>query len=192
MTGKVYFIVVSTFVMGMLTGGFLYVTVFAPSYEADIDTVDTVDDEGIVIEGQMYGGCQEMDSCASFRIADDRRFTYLEYPGAEVINGRLSAGLSEAIFGEIGTSAFFTATEEISSFECSVYVDGIDFTYDVWLDGELFTLDTCSTALAYDEDLQTLFAEVWMFLENGETEYPVLIEEGLGGFVRDRFQNGGD
>jgi hypothetical protein len=191
MTGKVYFILVSTFVMGMLTGGFLYVSVFAPAYESDIETIGSINDDGVVIEGQMYGGCQEMDSCASFRIADDRTFTYLEYEGAEIVKGRLPNDVAVSVFKEVGTNAFFAASEEITNDSCAAYVDGLDFTYDISLGGDFYTLDTCTTALAYDEELQALFSGIWMYLEDGKTEYPVIIEEGIGGFVRDRFQNGG-
>ena len=49
MNGKIYFHFATSFVMGMLTGAFLYVTVFAPEYKKDLETGEGAVTEGVVI-----------------------------------------------------------------------------------------------------------------------------------------------
>lgn len=186
MSGRDYFILGSTFFMGMLVGAFLYITVYAPEYDSGV-SADPVDPDAVVIEGQMYGGCMETDSCASFKLVDDRTYSYLEYPGAEIESGKVPSDLASLVFDAIGTEDFFTSTLEVSNDSCQSYVDGTDFTYEVFLGDETYTLDTCRTALANDAQLQELFLEVWKFMEDPVNTYPTIIEDGPLKLFIDRF-----
>jgi len=191
MTGKIYLLLGSTFLMGAFAGAYLYVSVFAPAYESDIATSEAVDEDTVVIEGQMYGGCLRSGACASFKLIENGSYSYLAAPDAEVENGKLPKDVNEEIFDAVGTDTFFNATDEISKDFCSSFADGSDFTYEVTLGEETYTLDTCKTTFAYDDELQASFLNVWNFMQNPTTTYPVLIEEGVGGFFKDRFQSGG-
>ncbi len=192
MTGKLYFALGSTFLMGMFTGAYLYVSVFAPNYESDIASSEALDNDTIAIEGQMYGGCLRSGKCASFKLLENGTYSYLVSPDTEVQKGHLPKDATDAIFDVVGTNAFFNDTDEVSQDLCSSYVDGTDFKYEVTLDEDAYTLDTCTTAFAYDEDLQSAFLEAWDFMANPTTTYPVIIEEGIGGFLKERFQNSGE
>lgn len=192
MTGKIYFILGSTFLMGLITGGYLYLSVFAPAYESDIGTSESTNNEGVVIEGQMQGGCMRSDNCASFKLNENGVYSYLATPDDEVQHGKLPKDITKNIMEYVGTETFFTDTEEITSDSCASFYDGIDYSYQVSLDDEIYTLDTCATSFGYDTEAKVVFINAWSAMENPTTTYPAIIEEGIGGFIKERFQNSGE
>jgi hypothetical protein len=189
MTGREYFIFGSTFIMGMFAGAFVFVTIYAPEHAKDSTDDSANNPNATVIEGHMYGGCDESGECASFKLVDDRTYTYLPNPDADIEKGRLPSDLTEEVFKNLGTEPFFTAATEVDPGACTSYVDGIDYTYDVTFEGDTYTLDTCTTALSYDEELQTTLAPVWEFMRYPTTTYPTILEKGVGGWFHDRFVN---
>jgi len=192
MSGREYFILGSSFCMGLFAGAFLYVTVYAPAYtDEGIDFTGGVDG-AMVIEGQMYGGCQEMESCASFKLVDDRTYHYLQDGEGDVENGRLPSDLSKRIFSFVRTQELEAASQAITQDSCDAFVDGVDYTYTVTFEDKLYSLDTCTTALAYNDALQILLLDAWSFMENPTTTYPTIIEQGVGGVFKERFQNAGE
>lgn len=192
MNGKIYFHFATSFVMGMLTGAFLYVTVFAPEYKKDLETPEGAVMGGIVVEGQMYGACDEVNSCASFRLLENRTFKYLPYPDVVIENGTLPVEITKPLFSAITQGALKDLENEIEPAECASDTEGLDFTYTVTKEGESQTLDTCATALAGDTKAQTLFTDAWNFMQNPTTTYPVLLEKGISEYLIDRFQQGGE
>lgn len=187
---RIYAQFISSFLMGVISGVFLYVTVYAPEYATDdIATQSTT--SALTVEGRMYGGCSRSDSCASFRLLEDGTYNYLASTDAEVEKRTLPKKIARPLFSAIGTEAFFDATESVNPTSCNSYFDGTDFMYEVTLGDNRYTLDTCTTALAYNDELQQLFIDAWQFMQNPTTTYPIILEEGVGGFLRDRFQNSG-
>ena len=175
--------------MGIFAGAFVFVTMYAPEHATDSTTDSTNNPNVTVIEGKMYGGCERSGNCATFKLVDDRTYTYLASPNAKVQKGSLPSDLTEKVFTIIGTEPFFSATKEIDPSSCTSYGDGIDYTYDVTFKGNPYTLDTCTTALARDEKLQTTLSPVWDFMEHPTTTYPTILEKGVGGWFHDRFLN---
>lgn len=175
--------------MGMISGAFLYLTVFAPSYESDIDTTESIGADRVVVQGSMYGGCMEMDMCASFKLVDDRSYNYLEYTDAEIEKGKIPSEMSDVIFSYIGSNAFFNDTKKAASDSCDSFVDGIDYRYEVTLDDEQYILDTCNTVFLYDTAAQNLLLQTWEFMDNPTTTYPAIIEGGVGGIIKDLIPN---
>lgn len=191
MTGRIYFILASTFFMGMFTGAYLYVTVFAPEYKSDIASSEIVAADAIIIKGEMYGGCSRSGSCASFRLIDDRSYNYLSYPEDESVRGEIPSSLSESLFNYIGTKTFFNDAQKSTPASCSSYVDGIDYSYEVELSGKTYMLDTCGTAFSTDETYKNLLMEIWKFMDEPTATYPTILEKGPAGFLQERFQNSG-
>jgi hypothetical protein len=191
MTGKIYFILVSSLVMGILSGVFLYVTVFIPELAPDEDQSEIISEDTVVIEGRMYGGCQEMDSCASFKLQDNRRYQYKATPQAEVSEGKISEDIRDAVFNTVDTKTLVTLSEDTTPHQCAGYVDGLDYMYDVTKEGKIYPLDTCTTKLATNSALQKNLISVWEFMANPTTTYPTLIEEGPIQMIFDRFNEGG-
>ncbi len=192
MNGKIYYQFISSFFMGALTGGFLYVTVFAPEYKKDLGSTDGAVQEGIVIEGQMYGACDDVDSCASFRLFENRSFKYIPYPDVEVENGKLPVEVNDALFSAIKTGSLKGLDAETNSGSCASDTEGLDFVYAITDDDAVQTFDTCTTALAGDVDAQVLFINAWNFMQNPTTTYPAILEKGIGEYFIDRFQQAGE
>jgi len=185
MTGKVYFILGSTFFMGVFTGAYLYVSVFAPEYSSD--TVDNLDISSFVIEGQMYGGCQEINACASFQLVDARTYSYLASPDVEIVKGKLPADLGRAIKKAFSVDMLESAGRSISSFPCAAYVDGVDYEYRVMYKEVEYELNTCSTFFAYEDTTQELLVEVWKYMDDPKSRSVKLFEKSISEILIERF-----
>lgn len=191
MTGKIYFILGSALVMGILSGLFLYVTVYVPEIAPDENQSEIIGENTVVIEGRMYGGCQEMDACALFKLQDTRKYQYQASPKDIVLDGKISVDIRDAVFLKLTTEKLALLAQDTPSHECAGYVDGLDYIYDVTKKGKTYTLDTCSTKLVTDNELQESLRQVWEFMANPTTTYPVLIEKGPIQMIFDRFNKGG-
>lgn len=192
MTGRMYFLFGSTFFIGMLCGMYLFVTAFAPVYESGIDTGENISKDTLVIAGEMYGGCSETNSCASFRLINGREYNYLSSAQAERLNGNLSPKRRAEILGVLSADILSDASRRLQSDSCSVDYGGVDYAYTVWLDGETYDLDTCSTALAYDVVLQETLLDIWFAMENNENESQPLFEGNITDLLWNRFHSGAE
>lgn len=186
MTGRMYFLFGSTFLIGMLSGAYLYVTAFAPDYEAGISTGEDIDEEVLVIEGEMYGGCSEMNACATFRLVDGKNFDFISSGDAEIAKGKLSSSRRAALLETLDFDVLEENSRTIQNNSCEAYVDGIDYSYTVWLEGETYELDTCSTALAYNQTLQEALLDIWYVMENPDGDES---DGAFDGTISDIFWN---
>lgn len=155
--------------MGMFAGAYLYVSVFAPSYESGIQTSENISEDALVIEGEMYGACSQIDACGSFRLIDAREYNYVSRSNAALQKGKLPAALRSTILDVLDEQLLEKNEQPVSLSSCSAYVGGNDYSYRISKDGVTYDLDTCHTTLAYNEDLQELFLDVWFVMENPST-----------------------
>jgi hypothetical protein len=192
MTGRMYFLFGSTLLIGMLSGAYLYVTAFAPDYAAGISTGEDIDEEVLVIEGEMYGGCSEMDSCATFRLVDGKNYDFISSSDAEIAKGKLSSSRRTTLLQILDHDVLEKNSQMFENSSCDAYVDGIDYTYTVWLDGKTYELDTCTTALANNTTLQEVLLDIWYAMENpdeGESSEPFVGD--INDIFWNRFHSGG-
>ena len=187
MTGRLYFILGSTFFMGVFAGVYLYVSAFAPTHQEGVAD-DQVDDDAIVLEGQMYGGCSRTESCASFRLIDGRKYNYLETTGEEVKKGILPKNIREDLEGVFDDVSLQRYAQKVGNTSCTSYVDGVDFMYTISKDGERYLWDTCTTWLSQDTGLQEVFRSVWYAMENPDENKEIdLFEKNIFDIFWDRF-----
>ncbi len=187
MTGRLYFILGSTFFMGMFAGVYLYITAFAPTHQEHVAD-DAIDANALVVEGQMYGGCDRMDTCASFRLVDGRRYDYLQTFDAEVKKGVLQGSVRETLEGVFDDAVLAHYAHEVESASCMSYVDGVDYTYTITKDGAQYEWDTCYTELSRDEGLQDVLRNVWYAMENPDEHAEIeLFEKNIFDIFWDRF-----
>lgn len=189
MTGRIYFLFISTFLMGMLVGAYVYVSIYAPAYESGTDSDAEVGADSFVIDAQMYGGCSEAGACASFRLVDGRSYSFAAYPEAEVKEGKLSRAIEEELRAVLSEASLIENARPIAPSSCDAYVDGIDYSYTVMLNGETYQLDTCTTSLARNLQLQDTLLEIWYLIENPQLRPEENVEFDLSGLLKDRFQN---
>jgi hypothetical protein len=192
MNGKIKFHFAASFFMGVLSGAFIYVTVFAPEYKKDLDTPEQVAANGVVIEGQMYGACDDADSCASFRLLQNRSFSYLPYPDVAVENGKLPVDIAKPLFEAIEEGTLLPLADEGTAVGCASDSDGLDFSYTISFEEESYLLDTCGTKLEGAGEAQALFINAWNFMQNPTTTYPAILEKGIGEYFIDRFEQAGE
>jgi len=189
MTGKIQMLFFSSFLMGMFAGAYFYVSFFAPLVEnPDLDLlVDAKED--LIVEGIMYGGCERMNSCANFQLINGRDYHYTVSTDAEVQTGRLSRSFAQGIQASLSDGALYAASEQVGAYSCSSHVDGVDYHYSILKEGERYEIDTCTTALAYNDALQDLFLDIWYTLENPDTIESEQIEFNPIDLLWDRFHN---
>ena len=172
-----------TFITGMFAGGALYVTVFAPQYKAD--PVEEKSELSIV--GELYGGCNRSPApCPSFRLNANRTYQFIA--GGEKEEGKLPGAIADPIFKGMSSYRLSSHAGLVEKDSCSSYVDGIDYVYDVTFEGIRYHLDTCKTALAYESEMQKSFLEAWKYMDSPTTTYPTIVEDGISGWLIERFQ----
>jgi hypothetical protein len=193
MDAKTTFLLISTFLMGVIAGGYFYLTVFAPEYNDVLSSGDTLSASDLVIEGEMYGGCSEADACASFRLVDGRRYEYRSFPDADVRKGTLERSIADPIRTAIGNADLERLSEEMSSSQCASYVDGVDYRYTVFSGGNSYVLDTCGTRFSAELSLQNVFVDAWYAMEHPEARkkaaVPTSITDIVNTLIFDRFNN---
>jgi len=192
MTGKDLVLLISTFLMGMIAGGYLYVSAFAPSVESLLPDKD-VRSSSFVIEGEMYGACEEDDSCASFQLIDGRDYHYISSPKDAVNQGRLDAAYRRVLLHALPVDVLEQNSKRSAQANCASSRGSIDYSYVITKDNEEYILDTCSTLLYSDQELQNLLSDLWFAFENPDAkpaEIPAPeIEFNIIDFFFDRFNN---
>ena len=153
-----------TFVVGFFAGGFLYLNVFTQMVAQD--TVQSVDEQSeFSITSQAYGGCR--NDCPAFRVNADGTFRYQYSPsvGAEPVlrSGTLPRSIRRDLERDIRPSEISTQTERVSGQNCSSQADGIDIEYTITLNGAIYTLDSCRTAVDADSDSWQALSSVWTY-----------------------------
>jgi hypothetical protein len=185
MSGKNYFQLISSFLMGACTGAFLYVTAYAPAYHRTEPGVLSANSELLIIDGFEYGLCDKTDSCSSFQLRSDYTYSFQMSPKEVVQNGRMSAKQAGELF-----KALISDTREIDAEPhenvCRDF-EGQEFTYTVSQKSINYELDTCVTKFYKNKKLQEEFRTVWEFMRNPTATYPAILEKGFSGMLHDRF-----
>jgi hypothetical protein len=153
-----------TFVIGVVVGGYFYLTGFSLK-TFSTTTQDTYKDFAIV--GESYGDCGSVNGCASFQLLGDRSYRVLHNSqdiGNELIReGDISNSLRKELQKNLVVSVLEQQSEETSASNCASGNDGIDYSFRVTLDGENYLLDTCKTAVEYDSKAWLSLAKLWNY-----------------------------
>jgi hypothetical protein len=169
MSGKVMVLLVSTFCMGVFAGAYFYVSVFAPSYN-DVLKGRGVSADSFLIEGQMYGSCEEDATCASFQLVDGREFSYMPYEDAAIVEGTLSASYKRVLTSSLTAEVLEQQAKRSAERNCSSRSGGVDYTYVVTKDRQEYILDSCTTLLSNNIELQQMLFEVWFAFEHEDAQ----------------------
>ena len=189
MTGRIQLLFISSFLMGMFAGAYFFVSFFAPLIESPDSGLYVDAQQDLIIEGIMYGGCERMNACANFQLVNGRDYHYTVSTDTEVQTGRLHRTFAEGIKASLSDDTLYAASGPENMNSCSSYVDGIDYHYTIIKEGQRYELDTCTTALAYNQSLQELFLDIWYTLENPEAIESEPFEFNPLDMFWDRFHN---
>ena len=185
-----WFLFISTFIIGLLGGAYLYLTVFVPEYVQNPDIIELSDQrkERLQVSAEQYGGCDMTSSCAAYAFSGDRQYRY--QPGVirntqeNIETGDIPRALFNYILETI-EEADLTYLASPAQRSCTSWVDGIDVRYNVEIGGEFYLLDTCTTQLEASGDVAMALQELFIYM-NYPDEYvlpEVLQSGGLGGVL---------
>lgn len=170
-SNKDYLVMIMTFVVGVISGFYLYVTAFAPQFDEFIGQTEEVY-EDFVLEGTQYGGDRMGGTAPSFQLLENGSYRYLPYSSegeaAEAQEGVLPRGLFNEVEQTLTAEALEISSQIVTRGDCFSYVDGRDFTYKVTLTGVEYILDTCTTALTNDSIMNTTLDKIWNYFETLE------------------------
>ncbi|TXH01166.1 MAG: hypothetical protein E6P95_02385 [Candidatus Moraniibacteriota bacterium] len=155
-----------TFLVGVFIGGYFYLTNFA-GLVAKIETPDIETVSEFTIVADVYGGCR--NACPSFQVQNDGTYRYLYTPavGAEQVlrKGALSRELLKSLQTVVTKEALATQSKVITPALCNSFTDGIDIRYEITLDGVVYRLDSCGTAVVAESKLWATLSAIWDFYE---------------------------
>ncbi len=154
-----------TFVVGVFAGGYLYLVGFA-GVESKLTTPTEEKLTEFVIVGDVYGGCRE--ACPSFQIVNySYRYLFTPAAGAEQVlrQGTLPLDLRQRLKQALTTVELARQSTKIQPLMCNSYSDGIDVKYTVTLEGKVYILDSCGTAVEAESRLWTTLGDVWTYYE---------------------------
>lgn len=186
MTPRIKFIFASSFLMGVITGGYVFITFFAPEYGDDGFQSDT-----LTITGQAYGGCDRGGFCSSFQLREGGAYQYLSSDDAVMEAGTLPSSLYRSITSELTSSQLDSFAQPQAIRDCISYVDGIDYTYNITQHGKLYKLDTCTTGFPHQSKLQEAFIDAFRYMSDPTQDIDTTTSENTGfdDWLINRFQN---
>jgi len=168
MTKRDWLLFISTFVMGVVCGGWLYLTVFVPKYVSnpvvqEFVTRPTTDWTLTVV---TYGGCQPTNQCAGFSVTDRGQYRYQSTPTTKVAVGTLPQTLHQTLASQLEDPAVARLATDRDFARCRSFAGGIDYTLTLQTGPTSLTLDTCTTTLGYDSDLTAVVDDLLRFMAN--------------------------
>lgn len=189
MNARVYFILAFTFITGVFSGGYLYITSFAPDYvQSDVEEISEIE---FRVNGQISGGCQMIGVCPSFVLNQDRTYEYipayrLEDAEPEVVAGKMSREAFVRVMAVVEI-VDFAALQKENTLSCSSYVDGLDYEYQVTYEGEAYSLRTCGMNFK-NSSLDKVLKPLWEQLSVVQVEESSNTYGLLEGYLRKSFQ----
>jgi len=184
-----------TFVMGILTGMYLFFTVFVPEYVHNEDLSVLVDDkkDSVQISAERYGGCDRTQTCSGFSLTGDRQYRY--QPGtirsveAAIETGDIPRSLMHYVVSALEKTDLREEAAPVQQ-TCASWVDGIDVRYSVIIDSREYILDTCISKFDSTSELGQALNELFVYMNAPEDyTYPDRVRSGLGGLIEETLQD---
>lgn len=152
-----------TFVVGLVGGGYLYVSGFAEiASKVAVPTEEELSE--LSITADLYGGCK--NSCSSFRVLSDGSYKVIrtsEDGEVNTIEGVLPLKLQSKMRNVLLEEELQRQSEPFSPTKCSSYTDGIDAVYEVTVDSNVYVIDSCGTMADGNSDLWIFLNELWAY-----------------------------
>ena len=158
-------LLVTTFLIGLVAGWYLYITAFAPHFNEYVGQTEAVY-EDLVVVGDQYGG-RRSGMAPSFQVLKDGSFNYVTAGENGTGENHREGTVPRAIWGEVMaalTRAKVTAlAQPVNDPMCVSQTDGTDYTYHITLKGTEFMLDTCTTSLGQDAATKASLDKLWKY-----------------------------
>lgn len=155
-----------TFTIGLFAGGYIYLTGFAPTI-ANLAVPSEQKLNELVVESEVYGGCRA--ACPSYQLLGNGSYRYLystSFDSDQILKtGNIPFGLRRDLQNTLTEAELLRQSQVTTPALCESFSDGIDVRYEITLDGKVYTLDTCGTAVNADSALWLNLGRVWDYLE---------------------------
>lgn len=153
-----------TFSVGVVAGMYIYVVGFVPRVEQFQDYIEPPE-QALAIVGEQYGGFRGGEA-PSFQITADNTYRFIAPAPfgvvVEPVQGELDVAWRRPLRPYLNADTL-TAAAAPRSGDCASFVDGIDYRYRITLDGLVYELDTCTTALLDNAPLAAALANLWNY-----------------------------
>lgn len=161
-------LMVSTFLIGIMAGGYLYIVGFAPQFSDYLDDNQTESVyEDFVIDGEMYG-LDTISSTASFQVLKNGSFRYI--PAGEIDSANIKEGLvPKSIWADIKNNLteknLTTYVIEQEQLNCPT-LENPGYRYAVTLNSKKYSLDTCKTNFSSNNQSALALENLWNYFRN--------------------------
>ncbi len=156
----------TTFIVGTIAGGYVYVMGFAPQFEQFTGQTAEVYEE-LVIVGEQYGG-EGNSGLPSFQVLGDGSFVYLSEPTATPEQGTVPRALLNELGRVTESEILFTNSQLVVVDECASFDEGIEYRYEITQDSVIYDLDTCGTDFT-NENLREALDKLWKYFRTLES-----------------------
>lgn len=142
------FVLLLTFVTGLMAGAFVYFDSFRELDEKIPDSVAETHTYEIVMT--EYGGCERSNSCAILTLVDKGTYelTAVDATGRRgTKKGNVGDVWQKSITQSLDTAVLVPQAQFVSRAQCASQVDDVDTHYVITYLGTEYVLDTCQTAV---------------------------------------------
>jgi len=195
MSARDWFLFISTVIIGMFTGMYLYFTTFVPAYISN-PTMQSLTQEGQPawrMTVAAYGGCERLGECPRFELTAAGDVRYQPPRGRDEVSTLEEVTVPRALRRQVDAAVITTdlpAASRIADKNCAHFAGGID--YEITLDTTegSYQLDTCFTQLADNAPLTSSLREVFTYLDDPAGYTPPAgggsNRSGLSGYIEQR------
>lgn len=152
-----FFILFSTFLVGMASGVFIY---FVSNLDEPLfDMPNVLQSESFSITADTYGGCQRSGGCASYRIEANGTYMYaiLRREGnSERHEGKLSGSDRKELASLLQQTPLTTIHASTRSGVCPATADEHAYVYEIHTEDAVYRIDTC----IHDTEGEALFKQL--------------------------------
>lgn len=159
--------IILTFLMGLVAGGYLYLTGFATTFEPPEASVADVYTQ-FVITAESYGQCENDDTCLSFQVLQNGSFRAI-YDGqadAGPKDGRIPLSMRGDLYDTLTPAVLASASRTSARANCQY--EGTNYRFEITRDEVEYVVDTCSSAISYESEEWAVLAKLWNYMGNLE------------------------
>lgn len=138
------FLLVSTFLVGMISG--MYVYFVSRSTEPVFDFPQNETTGGFEVIVDAYGGCQMLGECPSYRITADGSYIYLvshRNAADDQYEGYIESDAFDALENAVQNAPLERVAASEFSGTCPIAADGAAYRYEIRVGETSYSLDSC-------------------------------------------------
>ena len=141
-----------TFIVGLLAGGYLYLTGFATTFKLPEVTTDDVYTEFVIV-GESYGACQQSGDCLSFQLLENGKYRALygdKNGGTITHEASIPFSLRRELKSTLTPTQLTLESKLAPNVVCRFGDEGINYRFRISRDEVSYVLDTCLTDIDYN------------------------------------------